>query len=211
MEREMEITAFVEKLARIKTNELTFNQYAYDHTLGETTRNNLNLYLRVMKDLDCHTLLVGEAPGYRGCRWSGVPFTSEYILNQQHQLFGTQQNHTPLYAHTSLQKEASATIVWQAFQDFGVFPLMWNAYPFHPHKLGNYESNRKPTRKELMMGKEFLLDLLELFSIDQVVAIGNCAKESLDLLQIESTKIRHPSNGGKGEFREGIRHLCTGV
>ena len=43
-------------------------------------RENLKLYLEKMKKLNPSFLLLGEAPGYKGCRLTGIPFSSEKIL-----------------------------------------------------------------------------------------------------------------------------------
>jgi uracil-DNA glycosylase len=60
--------------------------------------------------------LIGEAPGYRGARRSGVPFTSE------HQLLGHGM------------REAAATIVHQVLADLDAEArvLLWNAVPTIP-------------------------------------------------------------------------------
>ena len=66
----------VERLATTSIGE-TYNQYA----CGERSallRTRLSSYLR--RQTDSPILLVGEAPGYRGARISGIPFTSERQL-----------------------------------------------------------------------------------------------------------------------------------
>ena len=57
-----------------------FNPYAGVDELSAMRRHNLSLYLRRMAERQPRLLLLGEAPGYRGCRVTGVPFTSESIL-----------------------------------------------------------------------------------------------------------------------------------
>ena len=71
---------FVEHLAEVDYLLNVFNQYSYLHEENSIRRRNLLLYLRQMELLNPRILLVGEAPGYQGCRLTGVPFTSEYIL-----------------------------------------------------------------------------------------------------------------------------------
>jgi hypothetical protein len=44
-----------------------------------------------------------------------------------------------------------------------------------------------------------------MFNIEKVIAMGNKAEESLNKLGISCEKVRHPAQGGKNEFVEGIR------
>jgi len=203
------IEKIVDKLASYEVNENTFNQYKYGQPLGELTRRNVSLYLKKMKKLKCNTVLVGEAAGYKGCRLSGIPFTSEYILikGEYNGFFGVDKGFSVTDSE-KLNREHSASIVWQTFTDFGIYPLMWNAYPFHPYKKNDHMSNRTPTNKELEIGREFLEELLKIFSMKCVIAVGNKAKMSLDSMGVSSSKIRHPANGGKVAFRDGLQKLC---
>src|SRR5215210_193034 len=85
---------------------------------------------------DAPVLLVGEAPGYRGTRVSGIPLTSE------RQLTGDGP------------AEATATFVHRVLDDLGVAAgvLLWNVVPTHP---GDERSNRTPTRAEVAAGVPF--------------------------------------------------------
>jgi uracil-DNA glycosylase len=152
-------------------------------------------------------LLVGEAPGYKGARWTGIPFTSEAIVLAG--IPGIQPVDTVVFRKSGESSkvwgEATATIVWQAIREFRPLPLLWNAYPLHPHDPGKLNSNRQPTRDELKDGESFLRELIELFTIEYVLAVGNKAYESLGRMGIDRVKIRHPANGGKPEFVRGLR------
>jgi hypothetical protein len=106
-----------------------------------------------------------------------------------------------------LTKEPTATIVWQTFIKYDLKVFGWNAFPFHPYKQGNMESNRTPLKKELLIGEKPLLAIIELFNIKNIIAMGNKAEESLNKLGINCDKVRHPAQGGKNDFVQGIRAI----
>ena len=83
-------------------------------------------------------------------------------------------------------------------------PLIWPAFPFHPHRPGEPWTNRAPNKEEIELGRPFIEEVLSLFSIRTVVAVGNVADKTLSVLDIEHEKIRHPSHGGKRDFQEGL-------
>ena len=75
-----QINDFVDSLASSEISNCVFNHYSHKHSENEIRRNNLILYLNGIKKLNPETILVGESPGYQGCRLTGIPFTSEYLL-----------------------------------------------------------------------------------------------------------------------------------
>ena len=125
-------------------------------------------------------LLVGEAPGYRGARVSGIPFTSERQLTGRG------------------PAEATATIVQGVLTDLGIAEhvLLWNVVPTHP---GTLTSNRRPTRAEVVAGRCFA-DELALGR--RVIAVGRVASAALGV-----SYVRHPSHGGAHEFARSLRAL----
>ena len=161
---------FVEWLAAARIGG-TFNQYAD----SELRRGRLARYLADR----CHAqlLLVGEAPGYRGTRVSGIPLTSE------RQLTG------------SGVAEATATIVHRTLLELGLEDdvLLWNLVPTHP---GTETSNRPPTGAEIEESEPFLRELV---AGRRVIAIGRRAHE-----RIGGPYVRHPSHGGAAAFRSGL-------
>jgi uracil-DNA glycosylase len=139
-------------------------------------RERLAAYLADREDAPL--LLVGEAPGYRGARVSGIPFTSERQLT----------GHGP--------GEATATIVHRVLAELGLEHdvLLWNVVPTHP---GTALSNRAPTTAEVAAGRVFAD---ELAAGRRVVAVGRIAHRALGGLYA-----RHPSRGGAVPFAAALR------
>jgi len=205
------LAAFVDTLARCAVPPDAHNQYAGRSRGASIRRENLALYLSRMMTRGPAMLLIGEAPSHRGCRLTGIPFMSETILLRgvvEAELFGASQGFGKATTGDRLSTEASATMVWETIGPIRPTPLLWNAFPFHPHRPDDPRSNRPPTSTELEIGKRFVVDLLALFEIRRVVAVGNRARDSLASLRIEHTHVRHPSMGGKREFAAGIARLC---
>ncbi|MDF2613069.1 MAG: uracil-DNA glycosylase-like protein [Clostridia bacterium] len=205
---------FVEKLAITEVTPNVYNQYNYkdraESKENAIRRNNLLVYLKMMQKLKPQVMLVGEAPGYRGCRLTGVPFTSEHLLMNNMKglcLFGKEAGFMQASGKEKLLKEATATIIWETLLKYDVLALAWNAFPFHPHKDGKAETNRTPTKAELIIGEKALMEMIDMFHINQVVAVGNKAEQSLRKLNISACKVRHPAQGGKEQFVEGIRQI----
>jgi len=193
---------FIDALSRVEVSDRACNQYARGERANAIRRHNLQIYLQQIGNP--RMLLVGEAPSYRGGRLTGIPFTSESIMMR---LLGAHRGYRKATPGPRLSTEASATMVWATIQHIEPLPLLWNAFPFHPFATGNPFSNRIPTTGELLIGAPFLQSLLQLFPIERVVAVGNLAERSLTRLGIEHVKVRHPSQGGKRKFVEGLARL----
>lgn len=207
------IRNFIEELAVTEVTANVYNQYSYADMGNAVKRENLYIYLNQMYRLKPEILLVGEAPGYRGSRLTGVPFTSEHLLMHDMEglnLFGEKAGYRVTSYKDKLLKEATATIIWETLLKNNVIPLAWNAFPFHPHLEKRPESNRTPLKNELKIGERPLLKMIEIFNIKRVVAVGNKAEQSLKKLEICCHKVRHPAQGGKNEFAEGISQILKG-
>ena len=148
-------------------------------------------------------MLVGEAPGYKGCGITGIPFTDE---NEMKNNLGTSQNGYFFMDESNPQRENSAEIIWQAIRGKGgnQIPLLWNAYPYHPFEKSGKDSNRKPNAAELQIGKKYLEELIDIFWIPQnrIYAVGRTAEKQLGYMN--AAYIRHPSYGGKNDCINGI-------
>jgi len=199
-----DIRRFGKKLQETPTGENVINFYAAGRT--NIQRHNLQCYLQQLRALRPRILLVGEAPGYNGCRLTGVPFSSEAIVAEgvlDGALFTAESGYRT--SREPYVREQSAAIVWGVLQYHQQAALCWNAFCFHPHKPGTPDTNRKPSLREIMNAAPFLKDLLALFpSVTTVVAVGNSAETALSHLGIPHVKVRHPAHGGKPSFVTGM-------
>ncbi|MCY4072628.1 MAG: uracil-DNA glycosylase [Chloroflexi bacterium] len=215
MTSETQIEALIDRLAREDTAADTFNEYAYDIANNDIRRQNLRLYFGQISRLMPDTMLVMEAPGYRGCRLTGVPVTSRKVLLEGVpglDIFGSKAGYRDVdeAGFEDIYGEQTATIVWDALSDLRVLPFIWNTFPFHPCKLGIPRSNRKPRRAETESGAVFLREVMELWRFQRVIAVGNVASETLGKIGINCDKVRHPAQGGKNEFVAGLKSLFRG-
>jgi uracil-DNA glycosylase len=204
------IEQFVNDLAREGFGEDVFNEYAEGDSNNALRRENLRRYLLEMAERKPKIFLVMEAPGYRGCRLTGVPVTSRKILQEgipELKLFGEGYQLSNDAGFEDVFGEQSATIVWQTLSDLQTVPLIWNSFPFHPREAGKPRSNRAPRQAEKDLGRVYLHAMLEVYQPELCIAVGNVAAESLQRLVIPHQKVRHPAQGGKNDFVAGLRAI----
>lgn len=202
--RLLTIEDFVEELASFSDkNRLVTNPYKY-----KKCRYNLLHYLQHLKKNRIDIMFIGEAPSHRGCLLTGIPFTDEIQLRCKANCYAIgywKRKDARIYKRRTTV-ELSATKVWAMMREYKIIPLLWNAFPFHPFKEGNKNSNRTPNRNEFEEGLEYIYELKDIFEIDnsQIFAVGKKAKSLLEQdrkLQIDDSHcIRHPANDYKAEF-----------
>ena len=168
---------FVDRLSSARIGG-TFNFYR-EGGGADVRRRRLLEYLEA--NAGAPVLLVGEAPGYRGARISGIPFTSERQLTGRG------------------PAEASATIVRRVLAELALEALCWNVVPTHP---GTARSNRRPTSTEVEASRPFLEELAQ---GRRIVAVGRLAA-----CVTGAPYIRHPAHGGASEFRAGLLAFAAG-
>jgi uracil-DNA glycosylase len=169
---------------------------------GAVRRDNLLRYLSSFAERPS-IMIVGEAPGWRGCRFSGVPFTSEAQLCDGALPFtGHQSSAAP-----SPYAENTATIFWKTARPHASSFLVWNCVPFHLHRPGDPLTNRPPTRREIAAHLELLAALLALLEPGLVVAVGRSAGWALHRMDVPCTCVRHPSHGGANEFGRRLENV----
>jgi len=168
---------FVDRLAAARIGE-TFKFYR-EGDGADLRRERLRVYLE--ENAQAELLLVGEAPGWRGTRVSGIPFASE------RQLTG------------SGPAEATATIVRRTLAELELEALCWNVVPTHP---GSAAANRRPTAEEVASSRPFLEELAR---GRRVIAVGRLAERVTG-----APYVRHPSHGGGTAFRQGLLRFRPG-
>lgn len=192
------VEEFVDQLASFSVeNSLVTNPYQF-----EECRYNLLNYLQHLKKMKIDIMFIGEAPSHRGCLLTGIPFTDEIQLRcccNNYALGNWERKEAKLYEKRTMV-ELSASKVWAMMREYQIVPLLWNAFPFHPFKEGNKDSNRTPKSSELRKGLKYINELKEIFKIDdsQIFAVGKKAKSLLEL--DDSHCIRHPANDYQEEF-----------
>jgi len=168
---------------------------------------------RLAAHLDCNPkfILCGEAPSYRGCRHSGIAFTSECQLLDE-RIPGIPKMNPRLTRGADAYFERSAKIVWDELYDLRIEKrtILWNAIQMHPHRLGEPHSNRTPKSDEIAMGRPALQMLVAEFPLAKVFAVGKSAERLLNSVGIPATPVRHPAYGGATEFKQGLERLVSG-
>jgi uracil-DNA glycosylase len=152
-------------------------------------------------------LFVGEAPGYRGCAITGIPFTSERVLRLAAHPFLVAL--LPLVKLSGTVTERSATIVWRQFVGKRTVPAFWNAFPFHPHPDGIINDNRRPSAAEIAIGCSFLQLVVRILAPHTVVAVGGVAASISTALfpGLLHATLPHPSYRGTARFISGVAAL----
>lgn len=187
-----------------------FNQYREVHASHDrpraagVRRQNLRQYLEAFAT--ARFLLVGEAAGYAGCRFSGIPFTCEAQLAGPQALSWTRvRNLARSSSAAAPWVERSARIVWQAL-DGRADCVLWNAFPWHPFGRNGPLSNLAPG-SELSAGFDALECVLSLFPSARPYAVGRVAERALQAVGVQTPYIRHPSHGGKRAFLQAVAEL----
>lgn len=164
-------------------------------------RENLFSYLAAYQRKP-DVLLVIEAPGPWGCRFSGVPITSEaQLLDPAFPLYGRRSS-----ASGPPRTEYSANIFWRILRP--AFPqfFIWNTVPFHPHHVGRPDTIRGPRVSEIRRFTGLSREVVEILRPKQVLAVGRKAERLLKKeIGVDCTYVRHPSQGGATLFEEAMR------
>jgi hypothetical protein len=167
-------------------------------------RENLRAYLNAY-DAAPPLFLLLEAPGPWGCRFSGVPITSEAQLTDPDFPIDGQQTSLEDEPHT----EYSASIFWRVLQPHFPHFFVWNSLPLHPHDPGEPLTIRTPRRTEVREWQPLLTGLLDALDPDRIVGVGRKAERALTEVDADPTYVRHPSQGGAKKFEAGIHEIVS--
>jgi len=203
-----EIEALLRALASADPLPNLFNQYvtndsAHDRHNGAKTRlQNLRAYLHYFTAHPPSIVVIGEAAGYRGNRFTGIPFTSEFHCLEH--AFLKELKLLPSSSRERPWREPSASIVWETFDAMAARPMLWSTVAYHPHKPGEPLTNRAPLTAEVEQGAEHFKLFRRLFPTPRIAATGRIAQAMLEKIGEKFTPVRHPSHGGKSEFQKGL-------
>jgi uracil-DNA glycosylase len=226
------IDAFIDRLASIEAPQGCANPYSIclpGVDIGPEApairRRQLAAYLARRQD-SARLMLVAEAPGYQGARFTGIAMTCERTLLGQKPgvtpeavlgpgAQGTRTSHSgigrngPEKAHGFC--EPTASIVWRELVALGLTDrvVLWNVFPFHPHREASPLTNRTPSYADVAAHLDILAHLQGLVPAARVICIGNTARDHLRPLAPDLPTLRHPANGGASKFREGLRGVVA--
>jgi len=198
------------------STDKVFNQYRdcnnnFDlPNAPDIRRGNLRTYLEQASRKGTF-LIVGEAAGPWGCRFSGVPFTGEkQLLDPYFPYRGTRSSLNVTLVPTRVNPpfiSRSAEAFWEIMLPYHSQFVVWDAFPLHSHKPGDVLTVRNPTKKEVSKFGEALYLLKAFLKPARIIAVGKKAFEELEALGETAEYVRHPSRGGKLAFASGTQRL----
>lgn len=202
---------FIARLAGVKISNV-FNPYCDRcevHDLADAAkirRKNLELVLRARRAARIDSIWFGRDLGYRGGRRTGLALTDEISMFADRSPFNRAAK-IARATHGSPVAERTAAVIWSVINRLPRAPMLWNAFPFHPHEPGSPFTNRAHTTKERRETAWTIEALIEHFDGPRLIAIGNDASKALTDLGFSHDIARHPSYGGQREFVETMERI----
>ncbi|MHC4840795.1 MAG: uracil-DNA glycosylase [Planctomycetota bacterium] len=194
------IEKLIARLRRAELPEHVFNFYRQNDPELDARggaarrRENLRRYLKTLKTPKF--AFIGIAPGYRGARFTGVPFSDEHRLCYPGSCYDRTSTRENAY------KEATAKVVMELL-GARTDVVCWNLVPWHPHENGKLLSNSDPDKDTIELGLQALDWFFErLYPNVQRICVGKLVQKHMQAHYGEEyTCVRHPARGGADEFR----------
>lgn len=228
------LAEFMSLLQNFHSTDGVFNPWrdfdsTYDHSAQAPTIRSDQLQQYLGERMESVRILnVGEALGFNGGKFTGIPMMSERILLGHHPDISRESVLASPALRTSNQAtaptssvqaygytEPTATMVWKVIQPYGRQIINWNAFPFHPYTAKGRLTNRPAPRftdAETAIGTSILRTLLSLVGSHSVivVAVGNQARNTLTNIGVTPDYcVRHPANGGARAFTAGMQEVLS--
>jgi len=229
------VDQFVDLLQRHRSKGAVVNPWAdrdadfdRDEHAPSHRSNHLRAYLSARLST-AEALLIAEAPGYQGAKFSGIAMTCERTLLGHRPWVSTgdvfddaiERHRTSRPEASSKQSvilrgfcEPTAAYIWHAMADRGLSKkiVLWNLFGFHPHQDTNKLTNRPPREDEILRNRPVLEAFLRLFPGRPILSIGNISEEYLTKWGHRYELFtRHPANGGGAKFRENFAKFSNTV
>lgn len=206
----MDLNLFLEELSSYSSKNV-FNPWLQNCPVSDNEDsasirlNNLSSIFSSCLNISDLDLWVGRDLGWRGGRRTGVALVDEFSLFSYSKSLGLDDIRKatvddPVKEQTAREIDIIRSQVKKKI-------LFWNVFPYHPYRVEEPFSNRPHTKKEFVVGAYFLKSIMAIFDFDKFVAIGNDASNAMASLGIDSSKVRHPSYGGKKEFSSQLSRI----
>lgn len=144
---------------------------------------HLDVYLSSMKMKNPKALLLGACPTFNGSRKTGIPFTDEFYVGKKKVDIEEEvvyddgktllEKPKKWEKHKTGRKERGSKIIWENLSLELDEMLLWNIFPFYPHRANAYAIQRKLSDREMEVSYEFLMDVLNEFPTITTILVAS--------------------------------------
>lgn len=155
-------------------------------------------------------IIVGDAAGHKGTRYTGIPFTTEKLLSEGFiPRVRLPRRSGRIMKRDVVTQDRTAEAVWRTLHDNGMAEntILCNAMPWHPEGERGSTSDRRPTDREINLGRVYLQVMLDMYPNVPVAAVGAIAEKSLRDLSVTFYSLKDPDSFGDIEFNNSINQL----